>query len=626
MLLAINDRIKGWLGIAVVILIALPFALWGIQEYFSDSGPRYAAKVNGSEITLLEFERTVSMQRQRLLQQNQGQMPFTDKVLRETTLNQLINQRLLEDVTYDAGYRISDTLLSQEIKQLFTIDGNFDRIRFEATVAQLGMSVPGYEQTLRNELRVKQMQAAIANTSFVTNQEAQRLASLENQTRDFTVLTFNLDHFSTAGDPTDDEIAEYYELNKANFMRPEKIKVDYVELTSENIAHDVAVDEAQLQQMYDHYLQDIANNEERKASHILIKNTGDGKAYDSIMEIRQKVVAGEDFSALAKTYSEDPGSAQNGGDLGWVALGDMVKPFEKALFELNNGDISDIVETQFGYHIIKLEDIRKEEPVPFGVKRYEFEEQYKSEVVASEFYDLSERLAALAYENPDNLEIIKEQMGLDIKSSDYFTRAAGRGIADNSKVRDIAFSPLVLEDGNNSDIIELSPEHVIVIRLHEHVPATAQPLQEVRSKIENIIRAEKGHQQTLQAALDAKTRLEQGEAIDSVTGDGIKLDKFTAVSKKDRQKVNDPQILTEAFSMQAKSEGEPEIRQVDLFSGDVALVVLDKVNLPPGMSSDDIDSVRSEIIRDDATRDFSAVLLAIKNSADIERNKRVIDR
>ena len=168
MLQAINDRIKGWLGIVIVVLIGLPFALWGIQSYFDDAGPRYAAKVNDSEISANEFERSVSIQRQTLLRQNGGKLPIEENVLRDRTLTQMINQRLLEEVTYESGYRISDTVLSERIRQLFTVDGVFDRERFEAGVASIGMNIPMYESSLRNELRLQQMQSAIANSSFVT--------------------------------------------------------------------------------------------------------------------------------------------------------------------------------------------------------------------------------------------------------------------------------------------------------------------------------------------------------------------------------------------------------------------------------------------------------------------------
>ena len=490
MLQAINDRIKGWLGIAIVVLIGLPFALWGIQSYLDDSGPRYAAKVNGTEITSNEFERTVSMQRQAMMRKYGGNLPVEESVLRDTTLTQLINQRLLENVSYENGYRVSDNILSAKIKQQFSQEGVFDRERFEMSVASLGMNIPMYEQTLRNELRVQQMQAAIINSSFATKQEINSLASLEGQTRDISTITFNVEHFSADYSPTDEEIQTFYNENPQRFMTPEKVLVDYVEIKSEDLAENVEIDEAMIRKMYDDYVASARGREERKARHILLKASDDKEAATKKMEsIIAELTAGVDFGELAQKHSQDTGSAAESGDLGWVALGDMVKPFEKALFSMEKGGVSEIVTTQFGIHLIKLDDVRSESITPIGVKRYEFEEELKADIVASTFYDLSERLASLAYENPDNLDVIKEELGLEVKTSLPFSRALGEAIATNEKFRNIAFSPLVLEQGSNSDIIEISPTHVVVLRINKHTPEMAIPLETVKSKVEKYIKS-----------------------------------------------------------------------------------------------------------------------------------------
>jgi len=626
MLQAINDRIKGWLGIAVVILIGLPFALWGIQSYFDDAGPRYAAKVNSSEITASQFERSVSIRRQSLLRQNGGKLPIEESVLRERTLTQMINQRLLEEVTYESGYRISDTVLSERIRQLFTVDGVFDRERFEASVASIGMNIPMYEHTLRNELRLQQMQSAIANSSFVTKDAVDKLAALTEQTRDISVLTFNVDHFSTATKPTAEEIKQYYEINLQRFMVPEKVKIDYVEITSDALAGNIEIDEQQIKKMYDEYVANVTGREERKASHILIQ-TSENKAAAQIKieSLKKELEQGADFAELAKKYSQDPGSASKGGNLDWVALGEMVKPFEQTLFGMEKGAVSEVVETQFGYHLIKLDDIRSEPVVPLGVKRYEFEDEIKADSVASMFYDLSERLASTAYENPDSLDVVVEDLGLKIRTSDYFSRIKGDGIAENEKVRNTAFSALVLEQGSNSDIIEVSPTHVVVIRINEHVPATAIPLEDVSSRIENILKVQGGHKQTMAAALDVKAKIEAGESVDSLKSDGIKVEVIKSVGRRDKSRLSDPSILRNAFDMTAE-EGKVSVKEVNLISGDVALIVLNKVNFPENILQSQLDLVKTEAIRENAIRDFSSALLVIKENAKIDRNMNLINK
>lgn len=627
MLQAINDRIKGWLGIVVVVVIGLPFALWGIQSYLDDAGPRYAAKVNNSEISANEFERMVSLQRQTLLRQNNGQLPIEDKVLRERTLMQLINQRLLEGFTFDSGYRISDIVLSERIKQQFTVDGVFDRARFEASVASYGMSIPMYEQTLRNELRLQQMQSAIVNSAFVTREEVNNLSTLNEQTRDISVLTFNIDHFSTALKPTAEEIKQYYETNLSRFMVPEKIKVDYVEITSDVLAETVAIDERQIKKMYDDYVTIVSGHEERKASHILLQAGADKPAAKTrIEEIKHELDQGADFAELAKKYSQDTGSAAQGGDLGWVAIGEMVKPFEQALFDMKKGSVSGIVETQFGYHLIKLDDVRSAAIVPLDVKRYEFEDELKAEAAASLFYDLSERLAATAYENPSSLDAVVEALDLKVKTSDYFSPDKGEGIAANDKVRNVAFSPAILEQGINSDIIEINPKHVVVLRLNEYVPATAMPLDVVSSKIENILKVQKGYEQTRAAALDIKTRIESGQSVDELAKDGFSVDVIRSLGRNDKTKVSDPSILYNAFDLPQNEQGKPSIKVVDLVSGDVALIVLTKVHLAENVPQNKLDLIKSDALSEAAVSDFSNALLAIKDNADIDKNMSLIER
>ncbi len=635
MLQAINDRIKGWLGIVIVVLIGLPFALWGIQSYLDDTGPVYAAKVNGTEISANEFKRTVSLRRQSMLRQYGGKLPIEEKVLAEQTLTQLINQRLLEVVTFDSGYRISDVVLSERIRQIFTVDGVFDRVRFEAGVASLGMSIPMYEHSLRNELRLQQMQSAIANSSFVTKKEVNNLAALNEQTRDISVLTFNVEHFSTAADPTEEEIKQYYEENIQRFMEPEKIKVDYVEITSESLTENVEIDKAQIKKMYDEYVSSISGREERKARHILLQtsagdSTSSAAAKIKIESLRQEIENGADFAELAKKHSQDTASAAEGGDLGWVALGEMVKPFEQALFSLDladkdKGSISEIVETQFGYHLIKLDDVRSETIESLEVKRYEFEDELKADSITSMFYDLSERLASTAYENPDSLDVVVEELELKVASTDYFTRSSGKGVADNEKVRNIAFSSLVLEQGSNSDIIEISPTHVVILRLNEHVPATAIALEVVSSRIENILKIQNGHKQTMVAVLDVKSKIEAGENIDSLKTDGISVEVITFLGRKDNAKVSDPAILYSTFDISPNQDGTPSVKEVDLVTGDVALVVLTKVNAADSIAKAKLDLVKSEAQRENALRDFSNALLYIKDKADIDINKRILE-
>lgn len=628
MLQAINDRIKGWLGIVVVVLIGLPFALWGIQSYFDDAGPRYAAKVNGVEISAAEFEYAVSAQKQRFLKQFNGQLPIEENVLREQVLNQLINQRLFEVVTFDEGYRISDVVLGASIKQQFTVDGVFDRARLDAALARSGQSAQQYEMKMRNDLRNRQAQIALAGSVVIGENNVTRLAAIEQQQREIAVVTFSVDQFAGDYQPADADIQAYYEKNQSRFMVAEKIKVDYVELTADAIASDITLEEDKIVGIYDEYVTSVSNREERRASHILITIGSDSKssaaAKTKLATIKEKLNSGTSFAELAKEYSEDPGSAENGGDLDWVAAGDMVKPFEDALFAMNKGDVSDVVETQFGLHLIKLADIRSETIQPFGIKRYEIEEELKREAVASLFYDLSENLANKAYENPDNLDAIIDSMDVKLQTTEYFSPQQGTGIAENEKVRNIAFSADILEQGLNSDVIEISPTHIVVIRLNEYFDATPIPLEQVQSQIVTSLKAESGFQKTLDTALTVKAELESGVSLESVVAAGITLAQPVLVSRTDFAKVNDNALITAAFDMVSPNDGETIVKEVTLPTGDVALVVLTKVVTPEVIAEDAKALIKRELNQQVAVDEFSAVLSAIKAKADIEINRRLL--
>jgi peptidyl-prolyl cis-trans isomerase D len=371
----------------------------------------------------------------------------------------------------------------------------------------------------------------------------------------------------------------------------------------------------------------VSGREERRASHILIQaSENKAAAQIKIESLKKELELGADFAELAKQHSDDPGSAANGGDLDWVALGEMVKPFEKALFALDKGAVSDVVETQFGYHLIKLVDVRSEPVIPLGVKRYEFEDEIKTDSVASMFYDLSERLASTAYENPDSLDVVVEDLGLKLNSSEYFTRFKGEGIAENEKVRNIAFSPLVMEEGSNSDIIEISSTDVVVIRMNEHVPATAIPLADVRSKIENILKVQAGHKQTMAAAMDIKSKIEAGAQVADLESEGVTVEVIKSIGRRDNSKVSDPSILRNAFDMTPSEDKKATVKEVDLISGDVALVVLDNVNMPENILPSQQDLVKSEVIRENAIRDFSSALLVLKENAKIDRNMSLVNQ
>lgn len=628
MLQAINDRIKGWLGALVIILITIPFAFWGIESYLGGGGKEYAAMVDDDEIPVYQFDNAYSNQLARLNQQFGKNIPYSNAQIKAQVLEQLINAVVLEKNSYSSGYRISDDNLKKSIATLFSREGQFDRDYFENIVASNGMTITQYEARLRNELRVVQKQDAILATAILTEVEARRLAALEQQEREIRMIKFATDTDSADIVVTDQEIEDYYNANIDRYMSPEKASVEYVEITAADLEDAIKIDEARLSSMYDDYKRVIMKNEERKVSHILLQTgTGEENSAEKVMvrirELQQKLEDGASFEELAREYSEDPGSAEQGGDLGWVAGGEMVKPFEDVLFSLEKGEISDVVETQFGLHLIKLEDIRTPEVATFAEKRGDFEQELKQEILGSMFYDVSESMAITAYENPDSLDAVVDAVNKQPERTELFTRDSGIGIAENEKFRNAAFSSAVLENGLNSDIIEITPNHVAVLRLLKHEPASKRPLAEVRADIEDVLRLKAAHSRSMTAAEDARSRIIAGETVDSVLTGNRAIEEIGIIKRRDFSKV-DPMVAEAAFQMPYPGQNKPSVQVVNMMSGDVAVVLLDKVITPEDIARDDIEDVSQQRKKDVANADFDFVLTTIKDATAIQRNTSLL--
>jgi len=628
MLQAINDRIKGWLGALVIIMITIPFAFWGIESYIGGGGQQFAAVVNGEEISLNQFENAYSNQLARLNQQFGSALPFTNEQIKTQVLDQLINSVVLEENSYSSGYRVSDNSLKQSIAALFSRDGKFDRDYFENIIASNGMTVSQYELRLRNELRMLQKQNAIIASAILTDKEVRQLAALEQQERDIRMIKFNIDKDSADIVVTEQDIEDFYNTNADRYMTPESVSVEYIEMTSDELADSIDVDEDKLTEMYDDYKRILLEKEERKARHILMQiGTSAEKSKEALMprikELQQKLNDGESFEDLAREYSDDPGSAKQGGDLGWVATGEMVKPFEDALFSMNKGEVSNIVETQFGLHLIRLDDIRTPELQVFADKRSEFEQELKQDAISGMFYDITENMAVTAYENPDSLDAVIDAVNKQPGKTELFTRDSGIGIAENQKFRTAAFSPSVIEDGMNSDIIEITPNHVAVLRLLKHEPANKKPLPEVKSGIEDILRMKAAHGVMMAAAEEAKNKIIAGASAESVLAENQNLENSITVKRTEPGNA-DPMVVGAAFQMPYPDSGKPSIQVVNLISGDVALVLLDKVTTPVDIAKDQIDTVRQQRKNDVANSDFGFSVTAIKDAAEIQRNTSLL--
>lgn len=632
MLQSIHDKAKGILGIIIVIFLGLVFALWGVGDYLTGATEKFAAKVDDMEISQSEFDQSLAQQRQRFEQMYKGEVPKSplfEQRMKEQTLEQLITQRVLQKMVADEGYRIADQVLAQKIKSMepFQQDGAFAVEAYQAIVQSQGRTVKEFEHLFRNDLAVQQLQDAVMRSSIIGQGELNILNRIQNQSRKVNYLMFSDDHYITDVAVSDEEIKAYFDKHQNAYMHPESVSVSYVELKPSSLVKDIPVDEEAIRRLYDEYVAGIASKEQRKASHILIDvpaSADEAAMAASKAEAEaliERINKGESFADLAKQYSKDPGSAAKGGDLGWVAKGMMVPEFESALFKLNKGEVSSLVKSSFGFHIIKMLDAKAEKVASFADKKPELTQRFQAQEMEDHFYEKSELMATTAYENDRNLQSVADAIGAEIKTSALFSRAQGSGIAENEKVRKAAFDPAVLSEGRNSEIIELGKNHALVLRIDAHNEAKPKSLDDVKVQIAQSLKMQKANQLSKQAALSALVKLENGEAIETESSKAsAELVKLGSI-KRDNQTA-DQLVVHEAFMMSKPVDGKAVYQVIELATGSAVIELLE-VSVPAEASPEQLNILARQYQNEQATRDMMAVLEHLKSKSDIIRPKEL---
>jgi len=630
MLQSINDRIQGWLGWLIVALISVPFALWGIQSYLDVGGSKIVAKVNDVEITTPQYDRALSQQRARLQQMFGKNMPNNDaydQILKKQVVNQLITTEVMNQYANENGFTVADTSLAEAIRSIeaFKEDGQFSQDLYERVINSQGMSLAGFEAIYRQELATSHIQNTIMASAISTDTEVKQEWELTNQHRNISFVEFKVADFLKQSAVSDEEASQYYQEKSFRFMNPEQVSVQYIELKAEQLESEIPVSEADIKQSYEAYVADTQSNEQRKASHILVNLPSDAsaddqkKALDKINSVKAELNTDSDFAALAKKYSDDEGSAVNGGDLGLVSKGMMVKPFEDSLFALKKGQISDVVRSEFGYHIIKLDSVQTPKVDSLAMKKASIEKELKESGVQNLFYERAEVLANLAYENPESLDLVAEQLKLKIQKTTLFTRSSGTGIASNEKVRNTAFQESIIKENLNSDAVEISNKHVVVIRVNEHKPSTTKSFDEVKSAISAELKNIKARELASEKAAALIARMNQDASDQSwknVSADFKNNTKKLNLVKRDNKDA-DRKIIQAAFKLTKPEANAISFKQVAMSNGNAAIVVVHNVTNLAG-DNDKVAKAASKKLQDQiANREFSAVVAKIKSQAEI---------
>lgn len=483
MLQAIREKAQGWIAWGIIILISIPFALWGIQEYLGVGSEPEVAKVNGDGITqrLLD-QRTRDFRENMRYQLGDGYRPqmFEDTLLKPQVLEAMIEEKVLADAAADWNLRTSDAQARGFIASVpgFQRDGRFDAQIYEAAVRNRGMSRAGFEQTVRQDLAVSQLRAGVRDSAFVTDSQLADWVRLGDEKRAIRYVRIPASGYLDQVDANNDAVRAFYDANKDRYRTPERVKLGYLLLDSAVLAPLVDVNDDALRGYFADHRAELLGREERAVRHILVAAspgadsvalaTAAAKAQDLLEQLR----GGADFAELARANSEDPGSAASGGDLGWVERGVMVAPFEEAAFALDEGALSDVVQTDFGFHILQVTDIRGGSDATFEDVRADVERAYRAFEAENLYYDYAERLAEAAYENPASLTPAAEALGLEVRISDWLMRDGSLPAPlDSPRVANAAYAEDVLVEGHNSELMELGPQRSVVVRVTEHEPA-----------------------------------------------------------------------------------------------------------------------------------------------------------
>lgn len=586
MLQNIRDRATGPIAWGIVGLITIPFAFWGIDSYVRGPSNPEVAEVGSVEISQGQLQRAYDQQYQRL-QQMMGENFDPDSInnaqLRRGVLESLVREELLTQHVRKAGYRVSDVTVANSLRQqtAFLEDGSFSPERYRAVLARSGYTPAAYEARLRNALAVDQLEQGMSNSAFVTKAEVDAAARLEKQKRRIQYLVFDASRYAASAKISDVAVQDYYDAQPARFSTAERVKLEYIEVDKSKLSPAPKPDDAVLKVMYDAEKQSrFTTPEQRRARHILIlaEEGQEDAAKEKITDLHQKLQAGADFESLAKNNSEDTGSRDSGGDLGWVGRGVMVPEFEDILFALPEGKVSDPVKTPFGWHLILVEEIREQKMQAFDDENVQqvLVDIYKEKELAERFQQLTKRLDDLSFDNPDSLEPASDELDLDIRKTDWLDRESREGLGQHPQVIEAAFSPTVLNEKENSSLLKLSDERLLVLRVAEYEPARQRPLKEVREDIESQLRQQQGQAEALDLAEEALDKLESGESAGAVANAlGVSLEVPGWVERDDSRL--DARLLATVFSMPKPDKTTPSVATARLADGNHATVVIKSV-------------------------------------------------
>ena len=625
MLQAIRDRVTGIVAIFILGLLAIPFVFFGLDSYVQSVPQDAVAQVGDAEIKVSEFQAEFSRYRAQLREQ-QGdaydELQANRPEARREFLESMIDRRLLLQHAQSMGMAISANTIADVIRNVpaFQIDGRFDSEIYRQRIAASGQSASAFERELASDLLIQELPAAVSSSVVVTDADIDRWLRVQMEKRQISHATIQSQAFAEEVSIAESEIEAFYDENQGQFMRPERVSVEYIELDTREMAETIEVEEDVLRQRYEATQARFMTAERRRASHILI-TAGNERTEDEARALAQSLAErlenGEDFAELAGEYSDDPGSAGQAGDLGWIEPDVMMPEFEAALYDLETGEIAGPVETEFGWHLIRLEEIDEPRGQTFAEARGEILDEVRAERADDLYIELSERLIDLVYADPTGLAAVAEDLGMELRQAGPFSRFSAEGLMANSRVLDAVFSDLVLLERQASEPIEIDPNHAVVVRVTEHQPSEPRPLEDVADEIRSRLERDAAREAARAYAANLVERIQTGdETLEQVAeAEELELQQQEATR---RSFELGGQVLDTLFSLPRPADGE-SVMEVIPNAGNWILVRLEDVVSGNPEEADDAQrqSARQQIRFTRSSLEFEGLLQWLRENTEI---------
>lgn len=631
MLQRIRDGLQGqkWLAWLILGAIGATFVFWGGSNTLDPSSVANttAAEVDGEEIPASQATREWSEAQRRFAEAGMDIPAEQQQAMQERLLDSLVLRKLISERMRRQNFRVSDEAVLarwRDDPQLQT-DGKFDRSKAIMFMQANGLTEQEWQEQTRQELLTSQLQQGIGGSYFLTRAEQQRLFNLENEEREVQYLQLPADKFA-GNEPIDEAaIKAYYDKNNDRFMSTESVALDYAELRLEQLASQVVPTDADLQKLYDENRAQYVRDESRRARHIVIGvNEGEDEAaaLKKAEAIAAEARSGKDFGELAKKHSTDP-TANQGGDLGFVLKRDFPGPIGDTLFSMKVGDVSAPVKSQFGFHILKLEEIQAQEVRPFAEVRAELEAQYRTTQSADLFTEREEQINTLLGKGDNDLDKIARELGLTTGSVAQFLRGGGgEPLGSSPELQERVFSDDVLNQGRIGGPVALGDDRLVVFKVREHRKAEVKPLPEVRDEIIALLRQERGTAAAKAAAEAALKRLEGGEKIEEVARSlGVTAEPSRFVGRGDP---SIPADLRTAVFEAPRPSGAPVTRMATLDDGSSALFVLTRTRVADASGNPAMTAQQNaQLLQRVAGGEVTAYIEEAKRHAKIVKNPKV---